>query len=218
MRLLIVEDEERLNVLLVRGLRHAGFAVDSATDGADGLALARVHDYALVVLDRDLPGLHGDRVCRELQRLTPVPRVLMLTAAGGIDDRVEGLSLGADDYLAKPFAFRELIARVHALSRRPAAAHPTVLERGELRVDPGRRIATRGGQQLRLRPREFALLEELLRADGAPLSAEQLLARVWDSNADPFTTTVRQTVQRLRLALGEPTPIETIAGVGYRIR
>jgi len=216
-RLLIVEDEERLNLLLARGLRREGFAVDQAEDGAAGLALAQTHRYAVVVLDRDLPELHGDELCRRLQALDPVPRVLMLTAAAAINDRVTGLELGADDYLVKPFAFRELVARVRALTRRPQESHPPVLARGELSLDPARRLATRAQRPLTLRPREFAVLEELLRADGVPLSAEELLVRAWDANADPFSNPVRQTVQRLRHALGAPSPIETVPGVGYRI-
>jgi DNA-binding response OmpR family regulator len=216
-RLLIVEDEERLNLLLTRGLRREGFAVDPAPDGPTGLALARTHDYAVVLLDRDLPGLHGDQLCRALHELDPVPRVLMLTAAGGVDDRVAGLELGADDYLAKPFAFRELVARVRALGRRPQATQRPVLARGGVQLDLTRHAATRDGRPITLRPREFAVLEELLRADGAPLSAEQLLVRAWDANADPFSNPVRQTVQRLRAALGPPSPIETVPGAGYRI-
>jgi DNA-binding response OmpR family regulator len=216
-RVLIVEDEERLNLLLARGLRREGFAVDQATDGPSGLALARVHDYDVVVLDRDLPGLHGDAVCRDVHALDPAPRVLMLTALGGVDDRIAGLELGADDYLAKPFAFRELVARLRALMRRPAHRHPPLLARGDLALDPARRTATRAGHPLTLRPREFALLEELMRADGVPLSAEQLLVRVWDANADAFSNPVRQTVGRLRQALGAPSPIETVPGAGYRI-
>ncbi|ADB51781.1 response regulator transcription factor [Conexibacter woesei] len=215
MRLLIVEDEERLGPLLARGLRREGCAVDLTQDGTTGLAFARIHTYDLVVLDRDLPGLHGDVLCSELQQLDPIPRILMLTASGTVDDRVEGLGLGADDYLAKPFAFRELIARIRALTRRPLQVTPTLLVRGDLTLDQARRTVTRGGRVVQLRPRELAVLEELLRADGAPLSAEQLLARAWDANADPFSNPVRQTVQRLRKALGEPSPIQTIPGVGY---
>jgi DNA-binding response OmpR family regulator len=216
-RVLIVEDEDRLNLLLARGLRREGFAVDQAHDGVSGLALARVHDYDVVVLDRGLPALHGDDLCRALHGLEPTPRVLMLTAAGGITDRIAGLELGADDYLAKPFAFRELVARVRALARRPERAHAPVLTRSGLTLDPARRTVTRDGRAMTLRPREFALLEELLRADGAPLSAEQLLTRVWDANTDAFSSPVRQTIQRLRQALGSPSPIETVPGAGYRI-
>jgi DNA-binding response OmpR family regulator len=216
-RLLIVEDEERLNLLLTRGLRREGFAVDPAPDGPTGLTLARTNDYAVVLLDRDLPGLHGDELCRALHELDVVPRVLMLTAAGSVDDRVAGLELGADDYLAKPFAFRELVARVRALGRRPQRSQRPVLERGGVRLDLARRAATRDGRPVTLRPREFAVLEELLRADGIPLSAEDLLVRAWDANADPFSNPVRQTVQRLRTALGPPSPIETVPGAGYRI-
>ncbi|MET0600952.1 MAG: response regulator transcription factor [Baekduia sp.] len=218
MRLLIVEDEERLAMLLRRGLEREGFAVDVAYDGEAGLAQAQAGDYAVVVLDRDLPGLHGDDVCAALREGNGGgPRVLMLTAADGVDDRVRGLELGADDYLTKPFAFRELVARARALARRPHTAHPPILRRGGLELDPARRYVTRDGRAVALRPRELALLEELLRADGAPLTVEQLLARVWDANADPFSNPVRQTVLRLRRALGEPTPIETVPGAGYRI-
>lgn len=217
MRLLIVDDEERLGLLLARGLRREGFAVDVAQDGPSGLSLARAHEYEIVVLDRDLPGLHGDELCAELQRLEPVPRILMLTAAGSVEDRVDGLGLGADDYLVKPFAFRELVARVRALARRPLEAAPPLLSRGGLSLDTVRRTVTREGRPVQLRPRELAVLEELLRADGAPLSAEQLLSRAWDANADPFSNPVRQTVQRLRRALGDPSPIATIPGVGYVI-
>jgi DNA-binding response OmpR family regulator len=218
MRLLIVDDEERLGVLLARGLAREGFAVDVAQDGPSGLASARAREYEVVVLDRDLPGLHGDDLCVELHRLAPVPRILMLTASGTVEDRVEGLGLGADDYLAKPFSFRELVARVRALSRRPLEVTPPLLTRGDLSFDTTRRTVTRSGRPIRLRPRELALLEELLRADGAPLSAGALLDRVWDANADPFSNPVRQTVQRLRRALGDPSPITTIPGVGYVIQ
>lgn len=218
MRLLIVEDEERLATLLRRGLEREGFAVDLAHDGLAGLSRARAGDYAVVVLDRDLPGRHGDDICADLRAGEGGgPPVLMLTAADAVEDRVRGLELGADDYLCKPFAFRELVARVRALARRPPGAHPPVLRRGGLELDPARRAVTRGGRPVALRPRELALLEELLRADGAPLNAEQLLARVWDANADPFSNPVRQTVLRLRRALGEPSPIETVPGAGYRI-
>lgn len=217
MRVLIVEDEERLNLLLARGLRREGFAVDQAHDGEAGLHLARLHDYEAVVLDRDIPVLHGDDLCRELLALDPTPRVLMLTAAGGVEDRVEGLGIGADDYLAKPFSFRELVARLRALGRRPARSQSPVLSRAGILLDPSRRTATRDGQGLTLRPREFAVLEELMRADGVPLGTEELLTRVWDANADPFSNPVRQTIRRLRLALGEPSPIETVPGAGYRI-
>lgn len=217
-RVLIVEDEERLATLLARGLRREGFAVDIAHDGAAGLRAALVHEQPIVILDRDLPVMTGDDLCVKLRELANGgPRILMLTAAGGIDARVDGLALGADDYLPKPFAFRELVARVRALARRTGPVLPPLLEQAGIAIDPTQRTATRDGRPVQLRPKELAVLEELLRAQGAPLSAEQLLVRVWDANADPFSNPVRQTILRLRRALGDPSPIETVPGSGYRI-
>jgi DNA-binding response OmpR family regulator len=217
MRVLVVEDHRRLAGVLAEGLRREGIAVDVALDGADALAHVRVNRYDVVVLDRDLPVVHGDHVCRELVASGVETRVLMLTAASTISDRVEGLELGADDYLSKPFEFAELVARVRALGRRAQAAIPPKLVRGGLTLDPARRVAYRGERRLSLRPKEFALLEYLLAADGRVVSAEELLAKVWDEAADPFTSTVKTTVGRLRAALGEPPVIETVREAGYRI-
>ena len=192
-------------------------AVDVATDGESGLEKASVNRYDVVVLDRDLPVLHGDDVCRALAEDASPSRILMLTAAGSVDDRVDGLVLGADDYLGKPFAFAELVARVRALARRAQAPLPPVLRRHDVVVDPARRSATRAGRPLALSPKEFAVLEVLLGADGAVVSAEELLERVWDEHADPFTNTVRVTVMNLRRKLGPPPLVETVVGAGYRL-
>jgi DNA-binding response OmpR family regulator len=216
-RVLLVEDHEKLATSVAAGLRREGMAVDIALDGEAGLERALVVDYDVVVLDRDLPGLHGDDVCRSLVMEESPSRVLMLTAAGAVDDKVDGLALGADDYLAKPFAFAELVARIRALARRSRPSLPPQLAHGDLRLDPARRIATRAGQRLALSPKEFAVLEFLLSAQGAVVSAEQLLEKVWDEFADPFTTTVKSTVNRLRVKLGDPPVIETVPGAGYRI-
>jgi DNA-binding response OmpR family regulator len=213
-RLLVVEDEPVLARHVADGLRDAGFAVDVAPDGAVALAKIGVVDYDVVVLDRDLPGVHGDDVCRAL---APVPaRVLMLTAAAGIEDRVEGLDLGADDYLPKPFAFTELVARVRALSRRAPAA-PTTLVAGDVVVDLARRTVTRAGRPVLLTRKEFGVLETLLLAGGAVISAEELLDRVWDENLDPFSNIVAVTVARLRRKLGSPSVVDTVVGAGYRV-
>jgi DNA-binding response OmpR family regulator len=217
MRVLLVEDHAELADTVAVGLRREGVAVDVARDGHDALAHAAVTDYDVVVLDRDLPGVHGDEVCRSLVAEGRDSRILMLTAASTIDDRVDGLSLGADDYLSKPFAFAELVARVRALGRRSHPALPPTLVHGDLRLDPAHRVATRGGQRLALSPKEFALLEYLLAAQGRVVSTEELLARVWDEAADPFTTTVKVTIRRLRAKLGEPPLIETVQQAGYRI-
>jgi DNA-binding response OmpR family regulator len=217
MRVLVVEDQRRLAVAVAEGLRREGMAVDVSYDGADALTHVSVNNYDVVVLDRDLPAVHGDQVCRALVDQHAEARVLMLTAASTIADRVEGLELGADDYLPKPFEFAELVARVRALGRRPGAAVPPKLQRGELMLDPARRVAFRGGRRLLLSPKEFALLEFLLAADGRVISAEELLARVWDEAADPFTSTVKTTIGRLRAKLGEPPVIETVREAGYRI-
>lgn len=192
-------------------------AVDISYDGADALSHVSVNVYDVVVLDRDLPAVHGDQVCRALVDQQAEARVLMLTAASTIADRVEGLELGADDYLPKPFEFAELVARVRALGRRPGAAVPPKLQRGDLTLDSSRRVAFRGDRRLLLTPKEFALLEYLLAADGRVISAEELLARVWDEAADPFTSTVKTTIGRLRGKLGEPPVIETVREAGYRI-
>jgi DNA-binding response OmpR family regulator len=217
MRVLVVEDQRRLAEAVAEGLRREGMAVDISYDGADALTHVAVNHYDVVVLDRDLPAVHGDQVCRALVANHADARVLMLTAASTIADRVEGLELGADDYLPKPFEFAELVARVRALGRRPGAAVPPKLERGDLTLDSARRVAFRGDRRLLLSPKEFALLEYLLAADGRVVSAEELLARVWDEAADPFTSTVKTTIGRLRAKLGEPPMIETVREAGYRI-
>ncbi|HEY5318629.1 MAG TPA: response regulator transcription factor [Solirubrobacteraceae bacterium] len=217
MRVLIAEDHKRLAGAVADGLRREGIAVDLAFDGADALAHAAVHRYDVVVLDRDLPGVHGDEVCRTLVANGSESRVLMLTAASTIRDRVEGLGLGADDYLPKPFDFDELVARIRALARRSATALPPTLVHGELTLDPCRRVAIRGERALVLTPKEFAVLEYLLGADGRVVPAEELLARVWDEEANPFTTTVKTTMSRLRTKLGDPPLIETLRESGYRI-
>ena len=217
MRVLVVEDEELLAGAVARGLRQEGMAVDVAGDGEVALSKLDVHPYDVVVLDRDLPVVHGDDVCRAIVASEEPPRVLMLTAAGGIEDLIGGLSIGADDYLGKPFAFPELVARVRALARRSGAARPPVLERGDLVLDPSTRRVTRGGREVELARKEFAVLEALMEADGGVVSAEQLLERVWDENVDPFTNVVRVTVMNLRRKLGEPPVIETVIGAGYRL-
>ncbi len=217
MRVLVVEDETVLADAIARGLRQEGMAVDVSLDGADALEKGTVNRYDVVVLDRDLPRVHGDEVCRKLAAGGTTARVLMLTAAGSVDDRVDGLTIGADDYLGKPFAFSELVARVRALARRTGEALPPVLERYGLRLDPARREATRDGHFLHLTRKEFGVLEVLLAAGGAVVSAEDLLERVWDEHTDPFTNTVRVTVMNLRRKLGRPQLIETVVGVGYRL-
>jgi DNA-binding response OmpR family regulator len=217
-RVLVVEDEHNLADAIVRGLRRQGMAVDVAYDGSSGHEMAFVTRYDVVVLDRDLPGVHGDEICADLVASGALTRVLMLTASGTVADKVEGLQIGADDYLAKPFAFEELVARVQALGRRATPAAPPVLTAGDLVLDQARRVATRAGQPLDLTKKEFGLLEELLKAGGSVVSSEELLDRVWDANADPFTTTVRVTMMTLRRKLGEPPLIETVVGVGYRVR
>ncbi len=217
MRVLIVEDDERLADVVARGLRQAGMAIDIALDGEAGLEKALVNRYEVVLLDRDLPRVHGDEVCRRLAGRPDAPRILMLTASGALDDRVEGLSLGADDYLPKPFALRELVARIRALARRSAVSTPPVLEAGDVRLEPGPHRATRGGRDLRLTRKEFAVLEVLLAAGGNVVSAEELLERVWDEHADPMTNVVPVTVMTLRRKLGTPPVIETVKGAGYRV-
>jgi DNA-binding response OmpR family regulator len=216
-RVLVIEDDEELAEAIAAGLRQEQLAVDVACDGAAGLEHALVTDYDVIVLDRDLPGRHGDEVCAELVRAGRRGRVLMLTAAATVEDRVGGLDLGADDYLPKPFAFAELVARLRALLRRAQPPLAPVLTMGDLRLDPARRNATRGGQALDLGPKEFGVLELLLAAQGRVVSAEELLERAWDEMADPFTSAVKVTISRLRRKLGDPPVIETLAQAGYRI-
>jgi DNA-binding response OmpR family regulator len=217
MRVLIVEDERVLADAIATGLRREALAVDIAYDGAGALERTSVNDYDVVVLDRDLPRVHGDDVCRQLVGMRYPARILMLTAAGELDDRVAGLSLGADDYLAKPFAFRELVARVRALGRRTATPLPPVLERAGVKLDPARREVARDGRPVELTRKEFAVLEVLLSAEGSVVSSEQLLEKAWDEHIDPFTNVVRVTMMTLRKKLGEPPVIETVPGVGYRL-
>lgn len=216
MRVLVVEDEPLLADAIVAGLTDQGLASDVAYDGEAALEKATVNRYDVVVLDRDLPRVSGDRVCRTLVSQGTGCRILMLTAAGDIDSRVEGLNLGADDYLGKPFAFTELVARIRALGRRSPEIHGPVLTCGDVMVDTARHLATRGGRPLLLTRKEFAVLEVLVSAAGAVVSAEELLERAWDEMADPFTNAVRITVMNLRRKLGEPSMLETVIGVGYR--
>jgi DNA-binding response OmpR family regulator len=215
-RVLIVEDQPTLADDIADGLRDQGMGADTAYDGAMGIEKALMTAYDVVILDRDLPRVHGDAVCATLAATPSQARILLLTASSTVSDRVDGLNLGADDYLTKPFAFAELVARVRALARRAPAA-PPVTVRGDLVFDRARRRASRGGRSLSLTRKELAVLEELLVADGAVVSAEELLERVWDENADPFTRTVTVTVARLRRKLGEPELIETVVGCGYRL-
>jgi DNA-binding response OmpR family regulator len=217
MRVLVVEDHQELAETVAAGLRREGMAVDIAGDGVSALERAHVYDYDVIVLDRDLPKLHGDRVCERLASGDRRARVLMLTASAGIEDRVSGLSLGADDYLPKPFAFAELVARIRALARRSQPALPPLLEHGDLRLDPAQRVARRGDERLVLSAKELAVLELLLGARGAVVSAEELLERAWDEATDPFSNVVKVTISRLRRKLGEPPVIETVPGAGYRI-
>jgi DNA-binding response OmpR family regulator len=216
-RVLVVEDHVDLAETVAVGLRQEGMAVDVALDGGSGLQRAQENDYDVILLDRDLPDTSGDEICRTLSATDGRTRILMLTAAGSIDDRVSGLSIGADDYLSKPFAFAELIARVRALGRRTRPATPPVLLHGDLRLDSAGRVAVRAGRRLALTPKEFGVLEVLLSAQGTAVSAETLLERVWDEAADPFTQTVKVTVSRLRTKLGSPPLIETVPQAGYRI-
>ncbi|MFI0407775.1 response regulator transcription factor [Actinomadura sp. 3N508] len=217
MRVLVVEDERVLADAIATGLRRETLAVDVAYDGAGALERAGVNEYDVIVLDRDLPKVHGDDVCKHLVAQRYPARIIMLTAAGELGDRVEGLSIGADDYLAKPFAFAELIARVRALGRRAAAPLPPVLERAGISLDPARREVARDGRPVELTRKEFAVLEVLLSADGAVVSSEQLLEKAWDEHIDPFTNVVRVTMMTLRKKLGDPPVIETVPGVGYRL-
>ena len=215
--MLIAEDELRLADAIARGLRRQGMAVDLARDGEAALAKARVVRYDVLVLDRDLPGVHGDDVCRKVRGERPETGILMLTAAGALEDVIEGLSVGADDYLPKPFRFAELVARIHALARRALPSRPPVLRHGDLELDPARRRLTRDGSELELARKEFAVLEALMAAEGATVSAEQLLERVWDEHTDPFTNVVRMTIMTLRRKLGDPPVVQTVIGVGYRM-
>jgi DNA-binding response OmpR family regulator len=215
-RVLVAEDDEVLANAVAVGLRREGMAVDVALDGDDARIRLAVTPYDVVVLDRDLPGTHGDDLCRSLVADRSVSRVLMLTASGSVSDRVEGLGLGADDYLPKPFEFAELVARVRAVARRPATPPPELVY-ADLRLDPVGRVAFRGGLRLDLSRKEMAVLECLLAAGGNPVSAEELIKRVWDDDLDPFTATVKSTISRLRVKLGDPPLIETIRETGYRI-
>ena len=217
MRVLVIEDFEVLATAIGAGLRREGMAVDVVLDGDDALGHLAVTRYDVVVLDRDLPGTHGDEVCRRLVAGPSGSRVLMLTAASTVKERVDGLGLGADDYLPKPFDFAELVARVRALARRSAAPLPAVLDAADVSLDPSRRVAFRAGRRLDLSPKEFAVLECLLSSPGRVVSAEDLLERVWDEAADPFTTAVKTTIRRLRAKLGEPPLIHTVREGGYRI-
>jgi DNA-binding response OmpR family regulator len=217
MRVLVVEDHAKLATTMANGLRQAGMAVDVVFDGHDALEHLAVTAYDVVVLDRDIPGVHGDDVCRIIVAGGSPSRVLMLTAAGAVEDRVDGLGIGADDYLPKPCDFSELVARIRALVRRPGISLPPTLTGGDLELDPSHRVTTRAGRLLELNPKEFAVLEVLLVAQGAVVSAEELLERVWDEMADPFSQSVRTTISRLRAKLGDPPIIETVNRVGYRI-
>ncbi len=219
MRVLVAEDHPRLAATVATVLRREGMAVDVAFDGREALQRASLTDYDVIVLDRDLPSVHGDEVCRSLVAEESASPVLMLTAADTLEDRVEGLRSGpgADDYLPKPFHLAELVARIRALSRRSRRALPPTLTHGDLQLDSANRLVTRAGQRLALSPKEFAVLELLLGAEGAVVSTEQILERAWDDAVDPFTNTVRMTVSRLRAKLGDPPVIETVTPVGYRI-
>lgn len=216
-RVLVIEDDQELAETVALGLRRAQLAVDVAYEGSSGLERAELNSYDVIVLDRDLPGVHGDEICARLSASGSRSRVLMLTAAGSVDDLVDGLALGADDYLAKPFDFPVLLARIFALLRRSQPALPPVLRHGDVLVDTAKRVARRGSRVLELAPKEFGVLELLLASRGRTVSAEELLDRVWDESADPFTNAVKITVSRLRAKLGEPPVIETIAKSGYRI-
>lgn len=217
MRVLVVEDERLLADAIAAGLRRHSIAVDVAYDGDEALERATVNDYDVVVLDRDLPTVSGDVVCAQLTESGREARILMLTAATAVVERVAGLALGADDYLTKPFAFAELVARVQALSRRSRPAASPVLERAGIRLDPHQRTVSREGKPISMTPKEFSVLAELLRADGGVVSAEQLLEKAWDEHIDPFTGVVRYTIMMVRRKLGQPSVIKTEAGVGYRI-
>jgi len=216
-RVLVVEDEVVLAETIAEGLRDQAMAVDVAFDGTAALERTGYVEYDVIVLDRDLPGVPGDEVCRQLVATRQAGRIIMLTASGDVLDRIDGLSLGADDYLAKPFVFDELVARIRALGRRSAAPLPPVLERRGIRLDPQCRAVTRDGRPVTLTKKEFTVLEELLRADGGVVSVEHLLDKAWDENLDPFSNVVRVTMVALRRKLGEPAVIDTVTGVGYRL-
>ena len=217
MRVLVVEDHQELAEAVAAGLRREGMAVDLSFDGDNALDQASWTDYDVIVLDRDLPGTHGDEVCTALIGAGKTTRILMLTASATIADRVDGLTLGADDYLPKPFAFAELVARIRALGRRSQPAIPPVLVRGDLRLDVARRVAVRAGRRLPLTAKEMAVLELLMAAQGGVVSAEQILEQAWDEHADPFTATVKVTISRLRAKLGDPPVIQTVDRSGYQI-
>ena len=217
MRVLVVDDEQLLADTIAVGLRRSGMAVDVCYDGSEALARLTVHPYDVAVLDRDMPLLTGDEVCRAIHAEGIGTRVLMLTAAASIRDRVDGLSLGADDYLTKPFAFAELVARIQALGRRTTSAVPPVLDLAGIVLDPSRASVRRDGRLLNLTPKEYQVLQVLLRAQGAIVSSEDLLDKAWDENADPFTNTVRVTVMTLRRKLGEPPVLHTVLRQGYRL-
>jgi DNA-binding response OmpR family regulator len=217
MRVLVVEDERFLAEMVAEGLRAQAMAVDVAFDGGAALERLAVNDYDVLVLDRDLPVVHGDDICRELAQRGDNLRILMLTASGGVHERVAGLNLGADDYLAKPFAFEELVARVRALGRRAVAPVPPVLEHAGVLLDTARRLVQRDGRPVPLSRKEYAVLEVLMQARGGVVSTEELLERAWDENADPFTTVVKVTMSKLRAKLGDPPVIVTVPGSGYRL-
>jgi DNA-binding response OmpR family regulator len=217
MRVLVVEDHQELAEAVAAGLRREGMAVDLSFDGDNALDQASWTDYDVIVLDRDLPGTHGDEVCTTLIEAGRPTRILMLTASATIADRVDGLTLGADDYLPKPFAFAELVARIRALGRRSQPAVPPLLVCGDLRLDPARRVAVRAGRRLPLTAKEMAVLELLMAARGGVVSAEQILEQAWDEHADPFTATVKVTISRLRAKLGDPPVIQTVDRSGYQI-
>jgi len=218
LRVLVVEDERQLADSIAEGLRHHAMAVDVAYDGEAGLERATLNDYDVLVLDRDLPILSGDEICAALVDAGSTVRILMLTAATAVAQRVAGLGLGADDYLTKPFAFAELVARVQALARRSRPAAAPTLERAGIRLDTHRRAVTRDGRSIDLSRKEFAVLEELMRADGGVVSTETLLEKAWDEQIDPFTNVVRFTLMNVRRKLGEPPIIDTVQGVGYRLK
>ena len=217
MRVLIAEDERRLADTLANGLRTRGLAVDVAHDGEQAVFKARVYPYDVIVLDRDMPRVHGDEVCRAVNAEQPRTKVLMLTAAVAEEELVDGLALGADDYMGKPFSFAELLARINALGRRSGAARPAILRRCDIELDPAEHTVTRHGQPVALSGKEFGVLETLMVADGATVSPEQLLERVWDEHADPFTNSVRMTIVTLRRKLGDPPAVQTVRGAGYRV-